>query len=165
MAGDLTADDIISLLDLAPLEGEGGFFRRTWIRPSVAASPEAGPEASCILYLITPGSFSALHRLRHDEMFHFYLGDPCRQTILTPDGSLQEAILGPDLREGMHVQHLVPGGSWQATRLREGGRFALLGTTMSPGFHESGFELARVEDLVDLDPDVRSAVAPLLATT
>jgi len=163
MADDLTADDIIGLLDLAPLEGEGGFFRQTWIRPSAGTGPDVHPEATCIYYLITPGSFSALHRLRHDEIFHFYLGDPCRQTIIGPDGSLEHVILGPDLRNGILVQHVVPGGAWQATRLCDGGRFALLGTTMSPGFHESGFELARAEDLVDLEPGVRSALEPLLA--
>jgi predicted cupin superfamily sugar epimerase len=162
MSGEMTADEIIARLDLAPLDCEGGYIRRTWFRPSI--DPEAGPQASCILYLITPDSFSALHRLRHDEMFHFYLGDPCQTTMITPEGHLREAVLGPDLRAGMQVQHLVPGGNWQATRLIEGGRWALLGTTMSPGFHASGFELAQADDLKHLDPSVRAAVAPLLAT-
>ncbi len=165
MAGDLTAEAIIALLDLAPLAGEGGFFRQTWIRPAASPDPDAAPEATCIYYLITPDSFSALHRLRHDEIFHFYLGDPCVSTVVTADGSLQQTTLGHDLGAGMRVQHLVPGGAWQATRLVPGGRFALLGTTMSPGFHPSGFELAEAADLVDLDRSVRDAVAPLLATT
>jgi uncharacterized protein len=161
----LTAEDLISLLDLSPLEGEGGYFRRTWFRPPDSGDPADEPEASCILFLITPDSFSALHRLRDDEIFHFYLGDPCRTVIITPDGSVEKTILGPDLLAGMRVQHRVPGGTWQATHLVGGGSFALLGTTMSPGFHASGFELAHADDVKDLDPIVREAVVPLLATT
>ena len=164
MDGRLTAEAIIELLGLAPLEGEGGFFRQTWIRSAGSEEPQAEPEATCIYYLITPDSFSTLHRLRHDEMFHFYLGDPCISTMIAPDGTLHRATLGHDLLGGMQVQHLVPGGYWQATRLIEGGRFALLGTTMSPGYHPSGFELAQAGDLVDLDLSVRRAVEPLLAT-
>jgi predicted cupin superfamily sugar epimerase len=160
----LTAEDVIALLDLSPLEREGGFYRRTWFRPPASGDPDHGPEASCILYLITPDSFSALQRLRHDEMFHFYLGDPCRSIVITPDGDIEQTILGHELLAGMHVQHQVPGGTWQATRLVEGGSFAVLGTTMSPGFHASGFELAQADDLKDLDPIVQRAVDPLLAT-
>jgi len=162
MSGEMTAQDIIARFDLAPLEGEGGYFRRTWFRPS--NDPASRPEASCILYLITPDSFSALHRLHHDEMFHFYLGAPCVTTMITSEGHLREVVLGPDLSAGMQVQHLVPGGTWQATRLREGGRWALLGTTMSPGFHASGFELAHADDLKHLDQGARAAITPLLAT-
>jgi uncharacterized protein len=164
VAGALTAEDVIALLDLSPMDGEGGFYRRTWFRPSSSADPGAGPEASCILYLITPDSFSALHRLRHDEMFHFYIGDPCRSIVIASDGDIEETILGPDLLAGMHVQHLVPGGAWQATYLVEGGSFALLGTTMSPDFHASGFELAHRRDLKGLDTTVRRVLDPLLAT-
>ena len=163
MPTDLTAEDVIALLDLAPLAGEGGFFRQTWIRPAEAAV-EREPDGTCIYYLVTPDSFSALHRLRHDEIFHFYLGDPCRMSLIAPDGTVREVTLGHDLRAGMQVQQIVPAGHWQATRLVEGGRFALLGTTMTPGFHPSGFELAQAEVLADLDPSIRAAVAPLIAT-
>ena len=159
MQDDFSVDELIAWFDLQPLEGEGGFFRRTWFR-----SPTEGdkPEASCIMYLITPDSFSALHRLRHDEMFHFYLGDPCLSITMDRTGAIGETVLGREVRSGMKVQHLVPGGTWQATRLVEGGRFALLGTTMSPGFHTSDFELATSELLTGMDPDVQRVLGEVI---
>lgn len=160
MQEPLTADDVIRRYALEPLKGEGGFFRRTWFRP--AAEGDA-PEASCIMYLITPESFSALHRLRYDEMFHFYLGDPCRTVMIAPDGGISDVLLGPDIVSGMQVQHLVPGGYWQATALAEGGDWALLGTTMSPGFHESGFELATPDVLRHLACEQRRMMDDLIA--
>ena len=85
------------------------------------------------------------------------------QVVIMPDGTAEQTILGPDLRGGMIVQRLVPAGAWQGTRLVPGGRFALLGTTMTPGFDPGGFELASREDLADLDPGVRARAEPFLA--
>lgn len=160
MSSSLTAGEIVRLLDLAPLEGEGGFFRQTWLRPG--ADTDA-PEATAILYLVTPESFSTLHRLDHDEMFHFHIGDPCLALSVAPDGEVTEATLGHDVAVGMRVQHLVPAGTWQATRLVEGGSWALLGTTMSPGFRWSGFELATRDTLRDLGVEGDARLQSLLA--
>jgi predicted cupin superfamily sugar epimerase len=161
MESDLSVEELVEMFRLRPLEGEGGFFRRTWFRPADQGSK---PEASCILYLITPESFSALHRLAHDEMFHFYLGDPCRSITMNESGVIEETILGQDVRAGMRVQHLVPGGTWQATKLLAGGRFALLGTTMSPGFHESDFELGTSALLAGLKPGAQQFIREVLAS-
>lgn len=141
-----TADEIIAALDLKPLAGEGGFFRRSW-----TLSSESGPpKATAIFYLMTPESFSALHRLYADEVFHFYLGDPCEQFVIDERGEATTTLLGHDLLDGQQVQSAVPRGLWQGTRLLEGGEWALLGTTMTPGFHPEGFELATAEDLKSL---------------
>lgn len=138
-----TAEEIISVLELEPLDGEGGYFRQTWILPSDAG----GPAATAILYLVTPEEFSGLHRLEADELFHFYLGDPCEQVFIDPTGEVTSTILGSDVLSGQQVQAVVPKGCWQGTRLVEGGEWALLGTTMTPGFQPAGFELASIEDL------------------
>lgn len=160
MSTPSTANEIINALDLMPLEGEGGYFRRTW---TVGGDGEHRPDTTAILYLILPDSFSALHRLDHEEMFHFYLGDPCRQVTVSPGGDVSEIVLGHDLTGGMRVQHVVPAGYWQGTRLVEGGRFALLGTTNSPGFAQNGFELATSDTLMELPEHVRSRVQGLIA--
>jgi len=131
----LTADDVIALLDLAPLPGEGGLFRQTYVRTGEIST-------TAILYLVTPTSFSALHRLEHDELFHVYLGDACRMVTFREGEFPATTVLGSDIRAGQRVQHLVPAGTWQGTRLVEGGSWALLGTTMTPGFDPAGFELA-----------------------
>lgn len=156
----LAVDEVIAKLDLAPLEGEGGYFRQTWIQES---DTPGAPIGTCILYLVTPDSFSALHRLEHDEIFHFYLGDPCEAVAVDPKGQLTVAILGSDIVAGMRVQHVVPARSWQGARLVPGGSWALLGTTMAPGFHIDGFELATASDIEGFEADVAARVRDFLA--
>src|SRR5581483_11176343 len=96
--------------------------------------------ATAIYYLLTPDTVSAMHRLATDEIFHFYLGDPVEMLQLRPDGSHRVAILGPDLDAGQRPQIVVPRGVWQGARLVPGGRFALLGTTVAPGFDYADYE-------------------------
>ncbi len=155
----LTAKEIIARLNLQPLEGEGGFFRRSWTLPS-----ESGPpRATAIFYLMTPDSFSALHRLYADEVFHLYMGDPCEQIVIDERGEVSTTYLGHDLLGGQQVQSVVPKGLWQGTRLLNGGEWALLGTTMTPGFYEGGFELATEDDLKHLPAGTASIATSYLA--
>lgn len=154
-----TAEEIIAALDLQPLEGEGGFFRRSYTLPS-----ESGPpRATAIFYLMTPESFSALHRLYTDEVFHFYLGDPCVQIVINREGEVETTILGSDVLAGQQVQTAVPKDLWQGTKLLDGGKWALLGTTMTPGFHEDGFQLATADDLKSLSIETASIATSYLA--
>ena len=81
-----------------------------------------------------------MHRLQTDEIFHFYLGDPVEMLQLGPDDSGKVLILGTNLLRGMRPQVIVPAGVWQGSRLLPGGRFALLGTTVSPGFERADYE-------------------------
>lgn len=154
-----TAAEIIVALDLQPLEHEGGYFRQTWILPTA----EGAPKGTAILYLIQPDDFSTLHRLDADEVFHFYLGGPCEQIIIHPDQSLETVVLGHDVLHEQRVQSIVPAGTWQGTRLRPGGSWALVGTTMVPGFHMDGFELATARDLRNLPIDVINVATSYLA--
>src|SRR5690606_19668486 len=94
----MRADEVIALLGLEPLPGEGGWFRQTWIAPGVEHG--ATPVGTAIYYLVTPDSWSALHRLQDDEVFHFYLGDPCTMLMVSPDGELQDIRLGSDIGAG-----------------------------------------------------------------
>ena len=153
----LTADQIIKLLGLELLLEEGGLFRQTYRSaeqiPASAMPPRYGAPrrfATAIYYLLTddPDSFSALHRLKTDEIYHFYLGDSVEMLVLHPDGGSERPILGPDLVAGQQVQLIVPAGSWQGSRLIRGGRYALQGTTMAPGYEQDDFELGKREDLL-----------------
>lgn len=143
----MTAAEIIARLGLEPLPGEGGYFRQTWVAPQRLAPGMPGvevekPVGTAIYYLVTDAvdGFSAMHRLPTDEVYHFYLGDPVEQLLLYPDGRSEVVVLGPDLAAGQHVQHVAPHGVWQGTRLVPGGQWALLGTTMAPGFDFSDYE-------------------------
>jgi len=163
----VTAAALIRDLGLAP-HPEGGFFRETHRAPltiPAGALPVgyAGPRsaATAIYYLVTRESFSALHRLRGDELFHFYLGDPVEMLQLDPGGAGRIVVLGRDVAAGMHPQVLVPWGTWQGSRVRDGGELALLGTTMSPGFDGRDFELGRRDDLLRTHPGFRDTILAL----
>jgi predicted cupin superfamily sugar epimerase len=150
----MTASDVIRLLDLEPLPGEGGYFRQTYrsarTEPAAHFFPgRAGQRflATAIYYLITPQEFSALHRLDQDELFHFLLGDPVEMLQIDPDGTASRLVMGPGLERGETPQARVPGLVWQGTRLRKGGRWALLGVVVVPGYDQADFQLASREDL------------------
>jgi predicted cupin superfamily sugar epimerase len=142
-----TAQDLITLLNLQPHPKEGGFFRETYRASERFAAGQLparyGGERSAstaIYYLLTPGTFSALHRLASDEIFHFYVGSPVRMLQLDPNGGSKEIVLGPDLLAGQQVQVLAPRGVWQGSVLEPGGDFALLGCTVAPGFDYADYE-------------------------
>lgn len=163
-----TVEEIIAALGLRPLPGEGGWFAETWRGPEVAIPAGVGelagqtrPLDTAIYYLITPDQFSALHRLKADETFHFYLGDPCEMTLLYPEGRIGHRLLGTDLAAGMAPRYRVPAGVWQGTRLAPGGDFALLGTTMTPGFDPADFTLGERADLIAGWPQAAGAIRAL----
>lgn len=146
-----TAEEVIRLLQLQPLPCEGGWYRETYrsalqMPVEVLASRYRAARSSgtAIYYLLTPDTFSALHRLPTDEVFHFYLGDPVEMLQLGPrpeDGG-RIVTLGHDILAGQTVQTVVPAGVWQGSFLRAGGAFALMGTTMTPGFDFDDYEAA-----------------------
>jgi predicted cupin superfamily sugar epimerase len=144
----MTADDIKRLLDLEPHPIEGGFFRRTYTSPGTVELPRGmRHQGTAIYYLLEPGTFSEMHVLSSDEIFHFYLGDPVEMLQLLPDGSAAVFTLGPDLKAGQHVQLVVPAGVWQGTRLIADGKVALLGCTVTPGFDFADYKNGSYEEL------------------
>lgn len=161
-------DQIKSLLNLTLHPEEGGYYVETY-RSNERIPTEALPDrydgprsfATAIYYLLTPDAFSAMHRLSTDEIFHFYVGDPVEMLQLSPDGSGKILILGPEILKGMSPQVIVPRGVWQGSRLCPGGRFALLGTTMSPGFEFSDYESGQRDVLVASYPDFRDLIVAL----
>lgn len=167
-----TVNAIKSLLNLRPHPEEGGYFEETYRshqRITKVALPENyesdRPFATAIYYLLTPDTFSAIHRLPTDEIFHFYLGDPVEMLQLLPDGSGRMITLGPDILNGMYPQVIVLKGTWQGSRLLSGGKFALLGTTMSPGFEPADFESGQRDILVDSYPQFRDLITALTIPT
>ncbi len=149
----MTADEIKTLLKLEPHPVEGGFFRRTYTSTGEVELPRGPrPAGTAIYYLLEPGTFSEMHVLASDEIFHFYLGDPVEMLQLFPDGSSAVFTLGPDLAAGQHVQLVVPAGVWQGTRLIGDGKVALLGCTVTPGFDFADYRSGNYEELADKWP-------------
>jgi predicted cupin superfamily sugar epimerase len=161
----MTAEEIIRILKLEPLPGEGGYYRETW-RSAHSLPASALPKGystnhsldTCIYYLITPESFSAMHKLPGPEIWHFYMGDPAKQLQISPDGELKEIILGQDVIKNQQLQVVVPGNTWQGTRLLDGGQFALFGTTMSPGFEFSDYTPGSLQDLTSAYPEHKKTI-------
>ena len=128
----MNADEIKRLLKLEPHPIEGGFFRRTYTAAeTVDLARGKRAVGTAIYYLLEPGTFSEMHVLDSDEMFHFYLGDAVEMLQLFPDGRSAVVVLGQDLAVGQQVQVVVPAGVWQGTRLVGGGKVALLGCTVT----------------------------------
>src|SRR5580704_14343851 len=124
---------VVGALGLSP-HPEGGFFRETFRAPLAVDAPQGARAASTAIYFLLPaGSFSALHRVTSDEVWHHYDGDPVELHTLRDDGEARVVRLGRDLARGDRPQFVVPAGVWQAA-VPVGARFALCGCTVSPGF-------------------------------
>jgi len=159
---------IRELLKMVPLPIEGGYFAETYrsgLKIPRSALPCSYPGersvATAIYYLLTPDTFSTLHRLRGDEIFHFYLGDPVEMLELRADGTGGTVILGQDIEAGQRLQLVVPAGVWQGARLAAGGEFALLGTTVSPGFDYADYETGGRAELTGQYPGFRAKIEAL----
>jgi predicted cupin superfamily sugar epimerase len=163
----VTAEELIEKLGLRPHK-EGGWFAESWRAPERLAANALPPRYSgarslstAIYYLITPESFSRLHRLRSDEIFHFYLGYPVEFLLLGPKGKGTSIIVGPDVPAGHSPQLVVRRGTWQGARLLPGGKFALLGTTMAPGFDHDDYEAADADSLSREYPAAAASIRAL----
>jgi len=148
MPTDLTPNEIKTLLHLEPHPIEGGWFRQSYASGLTVPAPQGQRAAStAIYYLLEESTFSEMHMLTSDEVFHFYLGDAVEMLQLLPDGSSAVYTLGPGLAAGEHLQLVVPAGVWQGTRLVKGGKVALLGCTVAPGFDYADYTNAGHEEL------------------
>lgn len=150
---------LIAHYRLEPLPVEGTLFASTW--RSASSLPDGGPHGTAIigLYCEAPESVSRFHRLPVDEVWHFYGGDPLRLILLHPDGRTEDILLGPDHRQGHRVQVVVPARCWQAGHLVAGGRYALFGCTMAPGFTGAMFEGGTRAQLLARYPDRAADIA------
>lgn len=147
--------DVIKQLNLVPLPEEGGYFRETY-RSEKTVQSELGPRKECtaIYYLISPESFSGLHWVDQEEIFHFYAGEPVEMFQITPDGKGNKIVIGNEIFEGQSPQVIVPGGTWQGTRLLNSHEdaWALLGCTVAPGFEIENFHIEDRETLLQKYP-------------
>lgn len=158
-----TCKDIIEKLDLEPLPLEGGFYKRTYESSQTVdlGKGYAQPLGTGIYFLLTPDSFSSLHWLMEDEVYHFYLGDPVELFQFSHAMEMKKTILGQDLMQGQVVQHTVLKNCWQGSRLAKGGNWALLGTTMAPGFVWNDFQLGNRNQLLSEFPNYKEFINEL----
>lgn len=166
----MNVEDIKARLGLIPHPEEGGYFVETYRNTedtSGLPSRYDGPRCfgTAIYYLLTPETFSALHRLKSDEIFHFYMGDPIEMLHLYQDGHGEKAVLGVDLEAGQRPQVVVPQGCWQGARLKDGGTFALMGCTVAPGFEFKDYDHGDQDALTAAYPDFHEEISRLSQET
>jgi predicted cupin superfamily sugar epimerase len=156
----------IARLKLAP-HPEGGWYRQTYrsrlLLPSAALPGYDGDRvaSTTIYFLLSGDEFSALHRLRSDEVWHFYAGSPLAVHVLDPQGAYRQILLGSDPDAGQAFQAVVTGGCWFGSSLLHPGTYALVGCTVAPGFEFADFEMAKRRDLLSLYPEHREVISRL----
>jgi predicted cupin superfamily sugar epimerase len=160
----MTAGEVKELLGLAPHPREGGWFVRMYEAAEMVDVPRYGAPrrtGTAIYYLLEPGTFSEMHRLRSDEVFHFYAGDPVEMLQLREGEAGRVVVIGNGRAGGERPQMVVERGVWQGSRLRAGGAWALLGCTVSPGFEYDDYEPGDRAELMGLWPEWAEMIAEL----
>ncbi|GAM10400.1 hypothetical protein OR1_02689 [Geobacter sp. OR-1] len=149
-----TAIELIRKLELLR-HPEGGWYRETYRSEETipaAALPDrfSGDRSFCtaIYFLLEKGDFSAFHRIKSDELWHFHSGTTLTIHMLSQDGSYQTHRLGADLDAGASFQAVVPAGFWFGAEVTGNGGYALVSCTVSPGFDFADFEMADRDDLI-----------------
>jgi uncharacterized protein len=170
MAGDITPDEIRRLLDLEP-NATCGFVRVTFLsKLSIAAGRlavpfgDSRPLGSALYFMVTPGAPVRLHRIRNDQLYHYYLGDPLEVFLLHSDGTTDRIIVGPDMRSGQHVQLLIPGDTFHTARLVERGRWFLGASTEWPGVVPEDVEIGNLDELTRKYPALAADLRAIAAS-
>lgn len=168
-ATDMTADEVRALLNLEP-NATCGFVRETYVaKQKLAAGALPAPfEAerpigSALYFMVTPSAPVKLHRIRNDQLYHYYLGDPLEVLLLRNGG--EHVIVGPDLKAGHRVQLLIPGNTFHTARVIGTKRWFLGASTEWPGVIPADVELGKPDVLTAEFPkvagDVRSFPEPM----
>jgi predicted cupin superfamily sugar epimerase len=162
----MTANEVKELLGLAPHPREGGWYVRTyesneWVNIEDARYGNPRRTGTAIYYLLEPGTFSEMHRLKSDEVFHFYAGGAVEMLHLLPDGNGRRVTIGNDLLQGERPQVVVPRSVWQGSRLADGGEWALLGCSVSPGFEFDDYEAGNRAELCEGWPEFAEMIGIL----
>jgi predicted cupin superfamily sugar epimerase len=170
MTVKLSADEILTLLKLEP-NATCGFVRLTFVsNQSVARgvlpSPftDARPLGSALYFMVTSTAPVRLHRIRNDQLYHYYLGDPLEVFMLHTNGNAERVIVGPDLRSGQQVQLLIPGNTFHTARLVGDGKWFLGASTEWPGVVPADVELGNVDLLASKYPAVAADLRSIAAS-
>ena len=147
---------------------EGGWYKQTY-KSNEEIDADALPErfganrsfSTAIYFLLEKGEFSAFHRIKSDECWHFYAGDTLLIYIIEQNGELKVILLGNDLEKGQSFQYVVPANCWFASRPAPGSEYCFVGCTVSPGFEFEDFELADGTALSVMYPQHKSIIKEL----
>ncbi|MBN2778504.1 MAG: cupin domain-containing protein [Bacteroidales bacterium] len=158
---------IAKKLQLLP-HPEGGFYRETYrcgteIPQTILGSNFSGDRnvSTCIYFMLVSGNFSAFHRIKQDEIWHFYRGSSLLLYMISPDGKLSTIKIGSDILNDEIPQLVVPAGYWFAAEVIAENSYSLVGCTVAPGFDFADFDLADVNNLCATFPEHEEVVRRL----
>ncbi|QYA24677.1 cupin domain-containing protein [Gramella sp. MT6] len=156
--------EIIGRLQLEP-HPEGGYFKETYRSEGEVNSDSLDSSyksnrnySTCIYFLLTSDSFSAFHRIKQDEIWHFYDGSPIRLHTISENGEHNSYVIGRDIFKGEVPQLVVKGGAWFAAEVMHENDFSLVGCTVSPGFSFEDFELPSRKELIAKFPEHKTLI-------
>jgi predicted cupin superfamily sugar epimerase len=179
MTGNLTADQVRKLLALEP-NATCGFVKLTFVSPQALAAgalpapfAQARPVGSALYFMVTPEAPVRLHRIKNDQLYHYYLGDPLELFLLQADGTSERIVIGPDLAAGQRVQFLIPGNTFHTARLLgskpgqagpDPARWFLGGSTEWPGVIPADVEIGDLEALAAKYPAIAADLRAIAAS-
>src|SRR6266851_7307540 len=170
MIGELSDKEICSLLDLEP-NATCGFVRVTFTSTqSIAAGglpapfADGRPLGSALYFMVTTGAPVRLHRIRNDQLYHYYLGDPLEVFLLHANGNAERIIVGPDLRSGQRVQLMIPGHTFHTARVIGRSRWFLGASTEWPGVMPADVEIGNIDELARKYPDIAADLRAIAAS-
>jgi uncharacterized protein len=170
MADDLTAEEIHALLQLEP-NATCGSVRATYrsalsIAPNGLPAPftDSRPLGSALYFMVTPSAPVQLHRIRNDQLYHYYLGDPIELFMLQADGNAERIVVGPDLRNGHRVQQFIPGNTFHTARIAGQRRRFLGASTAWPGVVSADVEIGNLDELAGKYPAVAAELRAIAAS-
>src|SRR5215216_2376248 len=149
----------------------GGFVRVTFlskqaIAPGSLPAPFADgrPLGSALFFLVTLEAPVRLHRIRNDQLYHYYLGDPLEVFLLHADGGTERVIVGPDIRAGQRVQLLIPDNTFHTARLIGQQRWFLGASTEWPGVIPADVEIGKLDEIASRYPSVAADLRAIAAS-
>lgn len=149
---------LVETLGMQP-HPEGGYYKETY---RAAGKFGARNFSTAIYYMLPAGAQSKLHRLKSDELFHFYLGGSMTLVKIPPSGAPEYVTIGRELAAGQQLQHVIPAGTWFGAWCDPGAPFSLIGCTVSPGFDFADFEFGDRAALLARFPKAKEAIDRLL---
>ncbi len=158
-----TPENYIALLKLAP-HPEGGWFREVYraaLQVEVPWTAEKRSASTSIYFMLESGAFSSFHRIKSDELWHFYDGNALEIFWFDTFDKLNSILIGRNPEAGELLQFAVPAGCWFAAMVKAPGKFTLVGCTVSPGFDFYDFELADRNKLISLYPESEELITSL----
>lgn len=163
----MTVETLVKELELLP-HPEGGFYKETYRSKGVISNSCLSPDfkgdrnmATGIYFLIEKGNFSALHKIKSDETWHFYYGDALEVIEINEHGKLTTTQIGNNLQNGETFQYTVKANTWFGSRVSSNGNFSLVGCTVYPGFDFNDFELADRDILINTFPHLKNLITEL----